>query len=284
MQTQIGKQISMPSKGMVSKEKMVESFGDDWRTKTLEGVISGIGPRSKICVKWMNLHGQPEGEYASHHRILRKLCEDGSKNPSKMHGPRSKSRSGVKTNSSGVNESQRGSHCPFSISSSESELDPDASAALIPLHFGEKVWNENPSLNCHQPRTGAPCQSSPHRMTWSASIAKRMLDYFIIFLTESFLAVIIQWKNANSEESKPQSNGIKVYFTSIILSIICHHSRYKQYPWINRIKLLWPFFSSTPNPFRLSRSSKTLRKLMSTICPCLSRLGLFLSYALQLNR
>ena len=182
-----------------------------------------------------------------------------------MHGPRSKSRSGVKTNSSGVNESQRGSHCPFSISSSESELDPDASAALIPLHFGEKVWNENPSLNCHQPRTGSPCQTLPHRMTWSASIAKRMLDYFIIFLTESFLAVIIQRTKATIVETKHPANALKVYFTSIILSIICQHSRYKQCPWINRIKLLWLLFSSTPNPFSPRRASKTLRKVMSTI-------------------
>ena len=116
----------------------------------------------------------------------------GPKSPSKIDGPRAKSRPRVNIKSPGPNEIDRGACCLVSISSSESELDPDASAAIKPHHFGEKVWNENPFQDRHQPRTGVPSQTSPHRMIWSASIAKRMVDYFIVFLTESILVDIIQ--------------------------------------------------------------------------------------------
>ena len=106
----------------------------------------------------------------------------------------------MKTNSSWVNESERGSHCPPSISSSESESDPDESIVLNPLKVGENTWYENPALDVHDPRAGMPCYTLPPRMVWTAAGVKMPMDYFNIFVPESFLEGIVSATNDNIED------------------------------------------------------------------------------------
>ena len=74
---------------------------------------------------------------------------------------------------------------------------------LNPLHFGEKAWYENPALVHHAPCSGVPCHTLRPHMVWSAYDAMSMMDYFNIFLKDSFQNGILlrfQEKNAAIED------------------------------------------------------------------------------------
>jgi len=77
----IGEKICVHWKGIYGKEKMVETFGPDWRKSALQGVITGYGVRSKICVKRLNLPGQSVGEYAPQHGMWKIRSEDEAQIP-----------------------------------------------------------------------------------------------------------------------------------------------------------------------------------------------------------
>ena len=94
---------------------------------------------------------------------------------------------------------------------------------------------------------------------------------------------IIQLKNATIEEERTSAHmgpvllhRCKVWSLANILytSRNCGSSQFAF--------LLW-FFNSTPNPFLLTRSSYSMRNLMSTIQPCFSRHYLDFSRALYVN-
>ena len=72
-----------------------------------------------------------------------------------------------------------------------------------PLHFGEKAWNENPALVHHAPCNGVPWHTLQTHMVWSAYDAMPMMDYFNIFLKDSFqngIFLRFQKKNAAIED------------------------------------------------------------------------------------
>jgi hypothetical protein len=47
----------------VEKSKMLESFGDQWATARVEGIIVGKGATKKVRVRWTNVKVPEEIEY-----------------------------------------------------------------------------------------------------------------------------------------------------------------------------------------------------------------------------
>jgi len=64
------------------------------------------------------------------------------------------------------------------------------------------VWYEDAALDVQDPRTGIPIHVQPPRMVWSAPGGKTSMDYFNIFLSESFIKGILEWTNSTFEFEK----------------------------------------------------------------------------------
>ena len=149
----------------------------------------------------------------------------------KIDGPRAKSRVTDKSKPSRTNETDRALDCPLSISSSESEDDADASSALNPLMVGENTWYENASLDVQDPRTGIPIHVQPPRMVWSAPGGKTRMDYFNIFLSESFVEGILEWSNASIEAEKDhiQTWDLRRFLAAMYAMTLVRSTNIKEY-------------------------------------------------------
>jgi hypothetical protein len=59
----IGEAIYSHGVTAVEKSKMLESFGDQWATARVEGIIVGKGATKKVRVRWTNVKVPEEIEY-----------------------------------------------------------------------------------------------------------------------------------------------------------------------------------------------------------------------------
>ena len=54
---------------------MCESFGDQWVTERVEGVIVGKGATERVCIRWTNLKVPKEIEYGFQHTVFKDPSE-----------------------------------------------------------------------------------------------------------------------------------------------------------------------------------------------------------------
>ena len=67
----IGEKVYSIGVEAVEKAKMVETFGDAWRTARAEGEILGRSGIRKVQVKWTNLANPHIQEYGCNHSMLK---------------------------------------------------------------------------------------------------------------------------------------------------------------------------------------------------------------------
>ena len=130
---------------------MRESFGDQWATARVEGVIVGKGATKKVRVRWTNLKVPEEIEYGFQHTIFKDPSAQPMKKVQKIASNLPIAPLPAAGGAAGSNEDDALELYPSDPEVSEPEDQADGRAGIISLNVGGNQCSEDAALNSLDP-------------------------------------------------------------------------------------------------------------------------------------
>ena len=229
----IGEKVYSIGVEAVEKAKMVETFGDAWRTARAEGEILGRSGIRKVEVKWTNLANPHIQEYGCNHSMFK---SDFQNQPQKT--PKKRTQSEISSEPSGVIRSDINESCGEILYSSsgevtESEDDSEGNGGGSSAVQGFSGWGEQLGLDAFDCRGDKPKYHSAAALKWPRrrdSVSDpNSYDYFDLFFPNH---VISQLRNGatihlmmkKQKFMSPTFRGISMH-TSYVIAAGNQHQR-----------------------------------------------------------
>jgi hypothetical protein len=197
----IGSRVWKIGDTIYSQGKMVETFGDQYATAQVEGVIVGKGATKKVRVRWTNLKVPKEMEYGFQHSLFKDQSAPPRKKQQKSGDISQKAPLQEGDGSAGPNTDDFLELYPSDPEVSEDENQDGGSAGIDSLIVGGNVWQEESALDTIDPRSLAQLPILNPSFYFPPSIHARdgrdMIEYVDLFFHNQLFSSMVEHTNTN---------------------------------------------------------------------------------------